>query len=131
MKVHHIGLIVKSIEKSSNIYAKLGYEPMTNVVLDEIQSNRVMFMKSSDHLQTIELIEPINASSSVYNFKEGYHHICYEIDTGSNFIEEFKKMKIGKIFTQPIPAPAIDNREVMFACLNNGMFIEFLTGEKP
>lgn len=130
MKIHHIGIIVKSIVKSKNIYEKLGYEPITNIVFDAVQNNKVLFMKNSDYLQTIELLEPIDETSSIYNFKQGYHHICYEIESDGNFMEEFRKMKIGKIFTQSISAPAIDNREVMFACLNNGMFIEFLIGEK-
>lgn len=129
MKVHHVGLVVKNIEKSRNIYTKLGYIPITDIVLDEIQSNRILFMKSSDCLQTIELIEAVDKSSSVYNFKVGYHHICYEIDSGRSLMEDFKKLKIGKNFTPPIPAPALNNRDIRFACLNNGMLIEFLTGE--
>lgn len=131
MRVHHIGLVVKSIEKSRNIYMKLGYISIADIVFDEIQSNRVLFMKSPDCSQTIELIDAVDESSSVYNFKEGYHHICYEIDSGSTFMEDFKKLNIGKIFKPPLPAPAINNRSVRFAYLNNGMFIEFLTEETP
>lgn len=29
--------------------------------------------------QWSELIEPIDKESSVYNFKERYHHICYDV----------------------------------------------------
>ena len=62
----------------------------------------------------------------IYNFKDGYHHICYEVEESDTFTEEFKALKIGKIFTPKIKAPAINNRFVLFACLTNGMFVEFL-----
>ena len=84
----------------------------------------MVFLQSQNH--KIELIEPLNEKSSIYHFKEGYHHICYEVDDREAFLYDFKQLKIGKIFTKPIQAPAIDNREIVFACLTNGTFVEFL-----
>ena len=127
MKVHHTGIIVKDLEKNMTLYTKLGYDQISNIIVDNIQQNKLVFLQNQN--QTIELIEPLNEKSSIYHFKEGYHHICYEIDSPNTFLHDFKQLKIGKIFTKPIPAPAIDNRKVMFACLKNGMFVEFLIGE--
>ena len=39
-------------------------------------------------------------------------------DMAENFVKQ--------IFTQPIVAPALNNRKVVFACLQNGTFIEFI-----
>lgn len=126
MKIHHTGIIVKDIEKSLRIYEKLGYIQIFNIIFDKNQNIKVTFIQSSDKSQVLELIESLDETSSIYHFKEGYHHVCYEVESKNNFIEEFKKLKIGKIFTEPIQAPAIDDRYVIFGCLNNGAFIEFL-----
>lgn len=124
MKVHHTGIIVKDLEKNVILYTKLGYDEISNIVVDNVQQNRVIFLQNQNH--KIELLEPLNEKSSIYHFKEGYHHICYEVENEDAFFKNFKQLKIGKIFTKPIQAPAIDNREIVFACLTNGTFVEFL-----
>ena len=124
MKVHHTGIIVKDLEKNVILYIKLGYDQVSDIVVDNVQQNRVVFLQSQNH--KIELIEPLNEKSSIYHFKEGYHHICYEVDDREAFLYDFKQLKIGKIFTKPMLAPAIGNREIVFACLTNGTFVEIL-----
>ena len=126
MTVHHTGIIVKDIQKNLAIYNKLGYVQISDIIIDAVQHNRIVFLTSINQLYTIELIEPLDKTSSVYNLKEGYHHICYEVDNRNQFINDFKKLKIGKIFTKPQIAPAIEDREIVFACLQNGTFVEFL-----
>lgn len=125
LRLHHIGIIVRDIEKNIKVYSKLGYQLNKNIISDYSQNNRIAFM-CSDFSTAIELIEPINELSSIYNFREGYHHICYEAEQGEDIVQLFKTMKIGKIFTKPIIAPALGNQEVVFACLQNGTFIEFI-----
>lgn len=126
MKIHHIGIIVNDIEKSICLYEKLGYIRTSDIIQDSIQNIEVAFIKSKDNTQVIELIRAINKLSTIYNFKEGYHHICYEVASNERFMEEFKCLRIGKIFTKPIMAPAINNRQVVFGCLSNGLFVEFI-----
>lgn len=125
MKVHHLGLIVDDITKSINIYCKLNYHQVSDIIHDNQQNNLICFMKYEDQTQLLELIQPIDKTSSIYSFDNGYHHICYEIKK-KNFFKDFKKLKIGKIFSSPIIAPAIENKKVVFACLTNGTFVEFL-----
>ena len=125
MKANHLGIIVSDIKISIKLYMNIGYILKCNVLDDRIQHNRIAIMKS-DFSTDIELIEPIDENSTVYNFKAGYHHICYEAEPGEDIIKKFKSMRIGKIFTKPIIAPALDNREVVFACLQNGTFVEFI-----
>jgi hypothetical protein len=103
----------------------LGYNSSNCITVDKYQHNNIMIL-NSEFAPSIELIEPLDEESSVYNFREGYHHICYEAELGEDIIQKFKNMKIGKIFTQPIVAPALNNRKVIFACLQNGTFIEFI-----
>ena len=124
MKVHHTGIIVKDLEKNVILYIKLGYDQVSDIVVDNVQQNRVVFLQNHNH--KIELIEHLNDKSRIYHFKEGYHHICYEVDDREAFLYDFKQLKIGKIFTKPMLAPAIGNREIVFACLTNGTFVEIL-----
>lgn len=124
MIVHHYGIVVDDINKSIPIYLKLGYNVVSEIIIDEEQHNKVVFL--SNQGLNIELIEPIDNLSTVNKAKIGYHHICYESNCDEDIVGLFKEMKIGKIFTPPIMAPALNNRKVVFACLQNGTFIEFI-----
>lgn len=124
MTVHHTGIIVKDLEKNIILYTKLGYSQITDIVDDNIQHNRIIFMQNGYH--SLELIEAKDERSTIYNCKEGYHHVCYEGIENEIQLTEFNRLKIGKIFTKPIKAPAINNRNIVFACLTNGTFVEFL-----
>ena len=124
MKVHHIGIKVSQLEKNIELYSKLGCHQVSSITVDEIKSNRIVFLQNQ--IQCVELIEPLNEKSSIYHFKDGYHHICYEAEKDEDIVKAFKEAKIGKIFTKPIVAPALENREVVFACLQNGLFIELI-----
>lgn len=124
MKVHHIGIKVSQLEKNIELYSNLGYHQVSPITVDDIQSNRIVFLQNQS--QCVELIEPLNEKSSIFHFKDGYHHICYEAEKDEDIVKAFKEAKIGKIFTKPIVAPAIENREVVFACLQNGLFIELI-----
>ena len=103
----------------------MGYSIMTEIVEDFNQNNRIVFLQLNEY-PPIELIEPLNSLSSVYNFSPGYHHICYEKDDDQDIIKLYRDMNVGKIFTKPIVAPALDNRKVVFACMRDGVFVELI-----
>ena len=124
MKANHIGIISNDIKRDKKIYENLGYSVIVDII-DNIQNNWITIMRAKNSID-IELIMAINENSSVRNVGNGYHHICYEAEPSEDIIQKFKDMKIGKIFTQPIVAPALNNRKVVFACLQNGTFIEFI-----
>ena len=104
MKIHHVGIVCSDISKTIYLYEKIGYE-----------------------LQG-ELVEPMDFTSTVANCKEGYHHICYEVE--DDFVETFRRLKVGKIFTGELVAPAINNRKVIFAYLKNKTLVEFILEDK-
>lgn len=115
MKEHHIGIVVKDIDRDMDIFGQLGYKACSQVTIDGVQNNRIIFLENSTSSQRIELIEPLNGGSTVRNFKPGIHHICYEVEQEGDFREAFREMGIGKIFTQDMAAPALDGRRVVFA----------------
>lgn len=126
MKINHIGIVVKSIEESSNIYVNIGYEILGQVCVDYIQNNKLLILKNIITDERIELIEPLNKKSTVYNSKEGYHHICYEVENLDDFISKFKEDKIGVIFTPKMKAPLFNNKSIIFVYLKNNTIIEIL-----
>jgi len=128
MKIHHIGIIVNSIEKEVELYTKLGYSVYGEIVSDEIQYNKILFLQMGN--EKIELIEPMDSRSSVHNLPKGYAHICYEVEDLDAYLDDFKEKRIGVVFTEKLTAPAIDNRSVVFAYLKNKSIVEFVETER-
>ena len=87
MKLHHIGIIVKDIQKSLGELGKyFEFQETTIPTLVKSQKVNVCFLKSSDVY--IELIEPIEDDSPVKSIAEaggGFHHLCFEVN---NIFEE-------------------------------------------
>lgn len=75
-------------------YAKLGYTCVGETMVDPIQNNTVAFLVCSDQMPKIELISPINRNSTIFNFRDGYHHICYDVSDDPDYLRQFKILKI-------------------------------------
>ena len=103
MKLHHIGIIVKDIQKSLGELGKyFEFKETTIPTLVKSQKVNVCFLKSSDVY--IELIEPIDDDSPVKSMAEsggGFHHLCFEVD---NIFEEIKKAESNgaRIIVEPV-----------------------------
>ena len=128
MKLNHIGIITNNIDEDVLLYQRMGYQIVSQIV-DEIQMNKVIIVRRDD-FPDIELIEAVNDKSTIRNFKKGYHHLCFESEADEDIVAIFKQMKVGRIFTPPISAPALGHRSVVFACLHNGCFIELILNKK-
>lgn len=124
--MHHIGMIARDLEKWLDLYQKLGYQVISEPLIDPVQQNQLVFIQNPESREVLELIKPLNENSSVAKSKDGYHHLCYEITNYPEFIEGFKSKKIGKIFTDKICAPAFQGKNVVFVYLKNGALIELL-----
>ena len=115
LKVHHIGYLVKKLEASINAFEKLGYRTLQDTVYDEIRKVNICFMEKDGYL--IELVSPAAETSVVSGLMKRYknspYHICYET-------EDFEKDYITLVsdgfraIDTPTPAPALQNREVVF-----------------
>lgn len=128
MKVHHVGYLVKNIEKSICAFEELGYSAFAPVFFDEIRKADFIFMKNEEGF-CVELISP-NADSSIFpllkQYKNTPYHICYECD---NLEKEIEKLSTKKYlpFLEPAPAPAIhENARVAFLINANAGIIELL-----
>lgn len=123
---HHIGIVVGNIEEDIETYSKLGYVTVSEIYYDEVQKNRIVFLKKDGTKILLELIEPMDSSSTVSSALLGYHHICYEVDNEKEFNVLFKSKGYGRIILHKVRAIALGNRFVSFAMLRNGSIIEYL-----
>jgi methylmalonyl-CoA/ethylmalonyl-CoA epimerase len=126
LRLEHIGIAVKNIEESNNLFAKL--LGIDHYKLEEVATENVLtsFFKSGE--TKIELLEPLSAESPIAKFiekrGEGIHHIAFEVD---DIISEMKRLENeGFVLINTIPKPGADKKIVCFfhPRSTNGVLIE-------
>ncbi len=92
-KVHHVALIVRSIDASLGLWRDslgLGLETVMDIPDDRV---RIAFLGVGE--SKIELVEPTDDSTGVARFLaskgEGFHHICFEV---GNLAETLLRLEI-------------------------------------
>ena len=117
MKLHHIGIVVKNIQKSlGELTNYLQFEETTIPTLIESQKVNVCFLKTSNIF--LELIEPVHNDSPVKKFSEsggGFHHLCFEVD---DVIKTLKQLKENGARIIVEPTKGFENRLIAFVLLN-------------
>jgi methylmalonyl-CoA/ethylmalonyl-CoA epimerase len=92
-KVHHVALIVGSIEKALGLWRDqlgLELETVTDIGTDRV---RIAFLTVGE--SKVELVEPTDDTTGVARFLaskgEGFHHICFEVP---NLAETLLRLEI-------------------------------------
>lgn len=127
-KVEHIGIAVKDLKNSNELFAKLFGKQFYK--LEKVESEKVStsFFMLGD--TKIELLEAENPDSAIAKFiekrGEGMHHIAFEVD---DIHAEIKRLQSeGFTFTRENPEPfkGADNKLVCFLHpkSTNGILIE-------
>ncbi len=128
MNLHHIGIVVDSVERHQLRYAKyLGLTPLGPAVMDPIQRVRIQFL-SDGRGTPLELIEPVGENSTVSRFLAkggGLHHVCYEVDDiDATLVSAERERAI--CVCRPVPAVALELRRVCFVVYPDLGLVEFL-----
>ena len=93
MKLHHVGIVVKNIQKSlGELTQYLDFESTTVPSLVGSQKVNICFLKTNNVF--LELIEPAEENSPVSDFIKkggGFHHLCFEVDDIHLELEKMKK----------------------------------------
>ncbi len=125
-KIEHIGIAVKNLKNSNELFAKLFGEPHYKV--EEVKSEGVntSFFRVGEN--KIELLEATKEDSPIAKFidkkGEGIHHIAFDVD---DIEAEIKRLKSeGFIVLNEIPKKGADNKLVAFLHpkSSNGVLIE-------
>jgi len=92
-KVHHVALIVRSIDDASRLWQEslgLELETVMEIPQDKV---RIAFLTVGE--SKVELVEPTDDTTGVARFLaskgEGFHHVCFEV---ANLAETLLRLEI-------------------------------------
>ena len=125
-KIEHIGIAVKDLKKSEELFEKLlGEKPYKT---EDVKSEGVTtsFFKVAD--QKVELLNATSEESPISKFiekrKEGIHHLALHVDSIKNEVERLEGL--GFEFISTIPKKGADNKMIVFLHpkTTNGVLVE-------
>ncbi|MFY0712188.1 methylmalonyl-CoA epimerase [Seonamhaeicola sp. NFXS20] len=125
-KIEHIGIAVKNLNTSNELFSKLFGELHYKIESVESEGVKTAFFKVGKN--KIELLEATNADSPIAKFidkkGEGIHHIAFDVD---DIEAEIKRLKAEDfIVLNETPKKGADNKLVAFLHpkSTNGVLIE-------
>ena len=125
-KIEHIGIAVKDLEKSEDIFERLlGTKSYKS---EEVKSEDVVtsFFKVAN--QKIELLKASSKNSPISRFiekrNEGVHHIALHVDSIEKEVERLEGL--GFEFISTTPKKGADNKMIVFLHpkTTNGVLVE-------
>ena len=126
MKIEHLGIAVKSLGISDELFAKLlGKE---NYKQEAVEREGVTTSFYELVESKIELLQATNSESPIAKFiekrGEGIHHIAFGVENIQTEIERLKKA--GFLFISDTPKDGADNKLVVFLHprSTNGILVE-------
>ncbi|WP_276388992.1 methylmalonyl-CoA epimerase [Eudoraea chungangensis] len=125
-KIEHIGIAVKDINASNELFAKLFGE--VNYKMEEVVSEGVKTSFFKVGPNKIELLEATKPDSPIAKFidrkGEGIHHIAFDVE---NIEAEVARLKAeGFVVLNETPKKGADNKLVVFLHpkTTNGVLVE-------
>ena len=92
-RVHHVAIVVRSIEAALGVYRDLLGLPLETIM--DIPQDRVRIAFLGIGESKVELVEPTDDTTGVARFLaskgEGFHHICFEVE---NLAQELTRLGI-------------------------------------
>ena len=125
-KIEHIGIAVKDLEKSEDIFERLlGTKPYKS---EDVKSEGVItsFFKVAN--QKIELLKASSENSPISRFiekrNEGVHHLALHVDSIEKEVERLESL--GFEFISTTPKKGADNKMIVFLHpkTTNGVLVE-------
>jgi methylmalonyl-CoA/ethylmalonyl-CoA epimerase len=126
MKVEHIGIAVKNLAESNELFTKLFGQP--NYKVETVESESVstsFFMCGNTKVELLEATDPNSAISKFIEKKgEGIHHIAFEVE---DIFAEMKRLQSeGFQLLNSEPKKGADNKLICFLHpkSSNGVLVE-------
>lgn len=132
MIIDHIGIVVKSIEKSIEDWKNIfDYKQMTEIVINTRQKVRVVFLTKENSF-LIKLIEPTDEASPIHRAAlkgGGLHHLAFRCKDINEEILRLKDLGL-RVLTNPQPGEAFENNQIAFLLGNQALNIELIDTDK-
>lgn len=82
MRIHHLGYLVKKIDKAIKAFEALGYSITQQTILDEYRQANICFLEKDGYV--VELVSPVSKESVVADLIKRLgnspYHFCYVTD---------------------------------------------------
>lgn len=128
---HHVGIACRDISKTSAFYQSMGYT-VHPVIPDPLQHVNVCFMEK-EGAPRVELLEPLDEKSPVLRTLDAVgvspYHMCYEVQDIQEAIVQLRKQRF-MLVNGPVPACALENRNIAFMFNKNSGLIELVEAFK-
>ena len=115
MKIHHIGYLVKKIERALPAFRNLGFCLEGDIVFDDYRGIDICFIIKDGY--RMELVSPRSKESVVWDLQKKYgncpYHVCYLCDDLEPAIDGLRKQGYVQC-DEPHEAPAFSNKKVCF-----------------
>ena len=115
MTIHHIGYLVKKLERAKKAFESLGYSVEQDAVRDEYRKIDILFLVKDGY--RVELVSPYDPSSVVARLLtrtgNSPYHVCYEVEDLAAEIERLRDERY-VVSSEPAPAPACGGGQVAF-----------------
>ena len=125
-KIEHVGIAVKDLEKSNELFKKLLGQTSYKTETVESENVTTSFFKIGE--QKIELLKSTSENSSISRFLdrrgEGMHHLALHVEDISKEIQRLESE--GFSFVSKTPVKGADNKMIVFLHpkTTNGVLIE-------
>ena len=126
LKLHHIGVATRNIEKEYEVFSKLGYEKTSDVFEDEIQHMKGMFIEAKNQ-PCLELIEGVGENNPVKSHVikgNKFYHFAYETQNIEEDLKDFIENKRAKVIVPITNATYFE--KICFMVMPNMMIIELV-----
>lgn len=111
--IHHLGYLVKEIEKTIKVFQSLGYTVEKDIFYDDIRKANLCFLIKKE--SRVELVEPSHESdlfSLLKKYNNAIYHVCYSVEDIDASIRELKR-KGFLLFKDKQKAPAISENAIV------------------
>ncbi len=126
LKLHHIGVATRNIDKEFDVFSMLGYEKCSDIFEDSTQQMKGLFIKANNQ-PCLELIEGTGETNPVKSHilkGNKFYHFAYETKNIENDLMNFVKNKNAKIIVPITKATYFE--KICFLLLPNMMIVELV-----
>lgn len=126
LKLHHIGVATRNIDKEFEVFSKLGYEKCSEIFEDKVQCMRGLFIEAKNQ-PCLELIEGVGEQNPVKSHilkGNKFYHIAYETKNIEKDLENFVNNQKARMVVPITTATYFE--KICFILLPNMMLVELV-----